>query len=427
MLKSIIFGMLLLFSFVVNAQENTAYTQRVLENTEIDILFSYYDQDGNNAAVTGGEGTEKLTDAASSIVVRLPLNNDDIITIDTGISAYSSASSSNVNPLDGNANKEVSPFNASSGASQSDELIHFKGSYEHSSKDRNSRIGANIYAAREFDYFSLGFGANYAYLFNEKNTEVSVSGQVFLDTWKAEYPIELRDGFFDNRVTGSGTYSPLFNEFSNLNRNSYSLSLSVSQILGSKVQGSLFVDVIQQNGLLSTPFQRMYFGDRDNFFIDDFQLADAVERLPDSRFKFPVGGRLNYYVNEVFVLRSYYRFYTDNWGVTSHTASVEIPIKLNDVFTVYPSYRFYNQTKADYFYKKESAVSSLAYYTSDYDLSNFNAHQYGAGLRYKDIFAKLSVLGFGLKTLDVKGIIYNRSTGLDSFIVSLGTTFVYTK
>tara|TARA_R110002049_G_scaffold292708_7_gene477338 strand:+ start:3107 stop:4390 length:1284 start_codon:yes stop_codon:yes gene_type:complete len=424
MLKNTFFVLLLLFSFVVYAQENTAYTQRVLESTEIDVLFSYYDQDGKNAAVTGGEGTEKLTDAASSIVVRMPLNRDDIITIDAGISAYTSASSSNVNPLDGDVNKEVSPFNATSGASQSDELVHFKGSYEHSSKDRNSRIGATIYAAREFDYFSLGFGANYAYLFNEKNTEISVSGQVFLDTWKAEYPIELRDGFFDSRVTGSGTYTPLFTQFSKLNRNSYAISVGISQVLSTKVQGSLFVDVIQQNGLLSTPFQRVYFSDRDDFFIDDFQLADAVERLPDSRFKLPIGGRLNYYAHDVFVLRSYYRFYTDDWGVTSHTASLEIPIKLNDVLTLYPSYRFYNQSKTDYFYEKENAISSLAYYTSDYDLSSFNSHQYGAGLRYKDIFAKLSILGFGLKALDVKGILYSRSTGLDSFIVSLGTTFI---
>lgn len=68
------------------------------------------------------------------------------------------------------------------------------------------------------------------------------------------------------------------------------------------------MDVVSQNGLLSTPFQRVYFSDFEDFYIDDFQLADNVEQLPDSRFKIPVGGRLNYYLNDLVVLRSYYRF-----------------------------------------------------------------------------------------------------------------------
>ncbi len=35
------------------------YKKRVLENTEIDFLSSYYSQEGNNAAVSGGTGTEE--------------------------------------------------------------------------------------------------------------------------------------------------------------------------------------------------------------------------------------------------------------------------------------------------------------------------------------------------------------------------------
>ena len=77
------------------------YKKRVLENTEIDFLSSYYSQDGNNAAVSGGTGTEELTDFTPTIVVSIPLNVDDVLTIDAGVSAYTSASSSNINPFDG--------------------------------------------------------------------------------------------------------------------------------------------------------------------------------------------------------------------------------------------------------------------------------------------------------------------------------------
>lgn len=403
-------------------QNDTSYKRRVLEASEVDLLFSYYNQDGENAAVTGGEGTEELTDATSSIVLRMPMNEDDILTVDVGLSAYTSASSSNVNPLDGGLN--VTPFDASSGESRKDVLAYINPTYLHSSDDRNSIWSANAYFSSEYDYFSIGFGGSYTKLFNEKNTEITLSGKVFLDKWNAIYPIELRDGFFDDRISGNGTYTPIFSEFESENRNSYSLSLSFSQILSQKLQGALFMDVVSQNGLLSTPFQRVYFSDFEDFYIDDFQLADNVEQLPDSRFKIPVGGRLNYYLNDLVVLRSYYRFYWDDWGISSHTASLEAPFKLTEKLTIYPSYRYYTQTAADYFYPKERALSTYDFYTSDYDLSNYDAHQYGAGLQYKDIFTSARVLNFGLKTINLRFSQYDRSDGLNAFIVTLGTTFV---
>lgn len=424
-MRTLIYLLFFLMVCPVFAQEgDTSYKKRILETSEIDLLFSFYDQDGQNAAVTGGEGTEQLTDLTSSIVVRIPMNADDILTLDIGISAYTSASTSNVNPLDGNANTPVSPFIASSGASRKDQLVHFRPSYQHSSEDRNSIWTANAYFSAEYDYFSLGFGGGYTRLFNEKNTEVSASAQVYLDQWNPRYPIELREGFFDDRIVGNGTYAPIFNEFDNVNRNSYSLSLGVSQILSKKLQGALFADLVLQRGLLSTPFQRVYFGDVDDFFIDAFQLADDIERLPDTRLKIPIGGRLNYYLNDTFIIRSYYRFYADDWGIRSHTASLEVPVKLGDAFTLYPNYRFYTQTAADYFNEKEAALSTFDFYTSDYDLSQYTAHQYGMGVRYKDIFTKAKVFHFGLKSLDLRFNAYDRSDGLHSFIVTLGTTFV---
>lgn len=423
-MKKNLFFLFILFCFIGHSQEDTSYKKRVLETTEIDLLFSYYDQDGQNAAVTGGEGTEELTDATSSIVVKIPMNEDDILTVDAGISAYTSASSSNLNPFDGDITQNASPFSASSGASRKDALVHFNPSYQHSSDDRNSIVNAKAYVSSEYDYFSIGFGGGYVHLFNEKNTEISINTQVFLDKWNPQYPIELRTGFFDTRISGNGVYAPSFTAFEKETRNSYSVSLGFSQILSKRLQASLFMDIVQQSGLLSSPMQRIYFGDVNDFFIEDFQLADDLERLPDSRFKIPIGARLNYYLNDRFVLRSYYRFYTDNWGIRSHTVNLEIPIKLGDKFTVYPSYRYYTQTAADYFYQKENALSTFDFYTSDYDLSAYDAHQYGMGIRYKDIFTNAKVLTFGLKTVDLRINKYDRSDGLNAFIISLGTTFV---
>ncbi|UOY05524.1 DUF3570 domain-containing protein [Muricauda sp. SCSIO 64092] len=407
------------FCVVVFGQNtDTTYKKRVLETSELETLFSYYSQDGPNAAVTGGEGTEELTDATSTIVLRMPLNADDVLTIDTGISAYTSASSSNVNPFDGR--RDADPFDASSGASRSDVLAYFSPNYSHSSDDRNRIWTAKAYVSAEYDYFSIGFGGSYTWLFNERNTEVSLSGQVYLDSWNPQYPIELRGGFI-GAVPG---YDPDFVPFAEENRNSYAFTLSFSQILSKRLQALLSVDVVRQNGLLSTPFQRVYFGDVQDFFLEGFQLADDVERLPDTRFKLPIGARLNYYLNDLAIIRTYYRFYYDDWGIIAHTANLEIPLKLGDRFTLYPNYRFYSQTAADHFFEREQAISTLDFYTSDFDLSKYTAHQYGMGVRYKDIFTKTKFLIFGLRTVDLRFAYYDRSTQLDATIVTLGTTFV---
>lgn len=389
-----------------------SYKKRVLESVEIDLLASYYSQDGDNAAVTGGIGTEELTDLASSIVISIPLNDDDVLKIDANVSAYTSASSSNVSPFD--SGQPADPFVADSGASANDLWLNGVVSYSHSSDDRNNIWGANVSVSQEYDYTSFGFGGNYSYLLNQKNTELSIRANVFLDSWKIIYPFELRP--FEDLG-----YTPLPTN----KRNSYALGFGFSQILSKKAQGSLSLDLVQQEGLLSTPFQRVFFKDRDAIIIGNgFQLADDIERLPATRFKIAIGGRLNYYINEMFVLRSYLRYYQDNWGITSYTASLEVPIKLGDYFTLYPSYRYYTQTKADYFYKANDALSTDAFYTSDYDLSSFNAGEFGFGVSYTDIFSKMKLLGYGLKSIDIKASYYNRSSSLSYFMVSGGIKFV---
>ncbi|WP_415269520.1 DUF3570 domain-containing protein [Tenacibaculum ascidiaceicola] len=421
------------FSFSQQAKDSVkVYKKRVLETTEVDFLTSYYSQDGDNAAVSGGVGTEELTDITANIIVSIPLNDDDVLTLDTGISAYTSASSSNVNPFDKGT---ADPFQASTGASSSDLWFNFTGNYSHSSDDRNQIWAAKASVSSEFDYSSIGFGGSYTRLFNEKNTELSISANIYLDTWKTIYPYELRpffdggDGindalFIQNTVTGNPNYNPIFNDFSDKGRNSYSFGLGFSQILHKNVQGSLAFDLTKQSGLLSTPFQRVYFSDIDDSFIDNFQLADANEKLPNNRLKIALGGRLNWYLNELLTIRTFYRYYFDDWGINSHTASIEIPVKITDKFTLYPSYRFYNQTAADYFAAYEKHLSTNNFYTSDYDLSKYSSNQFGFGVSYTDIFSKAHIWKFGLKSIDVKFYKYDRNTTFNSSLITAGFKFI---
>ncbi|AVR46749.1 hypothetical protein C7S20_16575 [Christiangramia fulva] len=431
--KLILFFCVFSLSFFGFSQDTIpSFKKRVLEATEVDFLASYYAQDGNNAAVSGGIGTEKLTEGAPTVVVSIPVNADDVLSIDAGISAYTSASSSNINPFDG---AKADPFDASSGASYSDTWFGATGTYSHSSDDRNTIWTGKVSVSNEFDYSSFGIGGSFTKLFNERNTEISLHGNVYIDTWKLIYPYELRPftgngrGFNDflfqvYNITGDGSYNPDFKELNSKGRNSYSLGLNFSQILSEKLQGSLMTDLVLQNGLLSTPFQRVYFSDRNDYYIENFQLADDIEHLPSSRFKVALGGRLNYYLSELLIFRTYYRYYSDDWGIKSHTASIEIPLKISDKFTIYPAYRYYSQTAADYFAPYEEHTSNEKYYTSDYDLSAFNANQFGFGINYTDILTSFHLGNFGLKSVDLKYDHYKRNTGLTANIISGGLNFV---
>lgn len=465
--------------FVSFSQEKDSipmYKKRVLESTEVDFLTSYYKQDGTHSSVGGGIGTENLTDLTPTIVVSIPLSADEVLTADVGISAYSSASSSNLNPFDatgasrggddddddeGNNNPMPvgSPWIASSGASKSDVWTNISLDYSHSSDDRNNIWNAHTSFSIEYDYFSIGFGGGYTKLLNDKNTTLGIGANAYIDTWKALYPTELEEfaaygtnfqnrGFFqgvdvwDQNGTISNAYNPLgFEEFANQGRNSYTLSLSFSQIVTKNLQLSLFGDVLYQQGLLSTPYHRVYFADRPNFYIggnadaisnytsstntEVFQLADDNEQLPNTRWKIPIGMRANYYINASLALRSYYRFYTDNWGVTAHTISLELPIKIaGGKLTFLPTYRYYTQQQADYFAPYETHLSTSEFYTSDFDLSTFDSHQYGLGFRYTDIFTKFKLFNFGLKNVDVRYNSYNRSDGLNANIITAGFKFV---
>lgn len=479
MIYRIIFLFTLINSFAFSQESDStsvAYKKRVLEGIEVDFLVSYYKQNGVHSSVSGGIGSEELTDLASNIVVAIPLNEDDVLTVDIGISAYTSASSSNINPFnasgasgggdddddedDDRANPigpYGTPWQASSGASAQDVLASGVVNYSHSSDDRNLIWNADVAFSNEYDYTSIGFGGGISKLFNNKNSEVNIKGNVYLDQWRPIYPTELHEyakygnnflneGFFqgvtvlDQNGNATTTYLPSdFNQWDKTNRNSYSLSFGFSQVATRKMQFSVFFDVLQQEGMLSTPYHRVYFADKANYYIGEaqyipvyvttqntgvYQLADDIERLPGTRFKLPFGGRLNYYLNERLTIRTYYRYYWDDWGITSHTASIELPIKLTDRFTVFPMYRYNVQNASKYFAPFEAHLSTEKYYTSDYDLSTFSANQYGFGVGYTDILTNAKIWKFGLKSMDLRFNHYDRNDGLNANIVTFGIKFV---
>ncbi len=170
-------------------------------------------------------------------------------------------------------------------------------------------------------------------------------------------------------------------------------------------------DLIHQQGYLGLPFHRVY---TDNNTV-------LVENLPSTRLKIPLGFRANYFLGDKLVLRSFYRYCKDDWGLAAHTVQLESSIKITPFFSLTPFYRYYTQTAVDYFAPVYVHKTSEEYYTSNYDLSKFNSNFYGAGFR---ISPPKGVFGIKrLNMLELRYGHYSKDNGMKSDIISLNLKF----
>ncbi|HEY9048851.1 MAG TPA: DUF3570 domain-containing protein [Ohtaekwangia sp.] len=377
-----------LAAFSQSLQDSSVYKNRKLKLDEVNFVSSYYKQDGNNSAVTGGIGTEKLTDFGTTIDVKFAKYDSRFrkhtLTGEIGVDVYSSASSDKIDP------------NTISSASSGDKRIYPSITYAIANEAKRSTISINGSLSTEFDYFSKGISLGWSKLSKDKNREFSAKGQVFLDTWKVILPIELRGS---NSLEG------------NKPRDSYSASFTLSQVLTRRLQVLFLADFAYQKGQLATLFHRTYFTDGSH----------KVEHLPDTRKKLPLGIRLNYFLGDNIIIRTYYRYYKDDWGLQANTFEVEVPVKITPFFSVSPFYRHYQQDGVKYFAAYQQHDLSETYFTSDYDLSTLTSNMTGAGIRYAPPGGVMSMKKFS--SLEIRYGHYNRSTGLHADIITLYAKF----
>lgn len=212
----------------------------------------------------------------------------------------------------------------------------------------------------------------------------------------------------------------------------YSLALSngYSFVINKKMNASLGLDLIAQKGMLSTPFHRVYFNDGVDI---ESEKEVRIEKLPELRLKTAIYGRFNYTYNANIRLRTYARYYLDNWGIQAIAVTVETPVKATKWLTVTPFYRFYAQTESKYFSGYgERRYEPNSFYTSDFDLSAFTSHKTGLGLRVSPLKPIFGVKDeenanyvFSLSSLGVRYAYYARKDGLSTQSVTLELNFEF--
>jgi hypothetical protein len=382
----------LLQCYSQNIADSTGFKSRKLKIEEINLVSSYYTQNGNNSAVTGGIGTEKLSDIANVIDIKLTRYDKKLrkqtFIAELGIDHYTSASS------------DMIDLKANSSASSSDNRFYPSVNMSIENEKKGTTVGFGVSTSIETDYQSFGGNINFSKKTKNKNGEFTAKFQTYLDQVNLIAPVELRTN--GNRSKhGEG----------NSARNTFAGSLSYSQIINQRLQIMFLADIVQQQGYLSLPFHRVYFKD----------ATVHQENLPNSRLKIPLGFRANYFLGDKFIIKAYYRFYTDNWGLTSHTASIELPVKISPFLSVSPFYRFYNQTAIKYFAPYQVHTAQDPYYTSNYDGSKFNSNFGGAGIR---LTPPNGIFGIHhINMLELRYGHYSKNIGMNSDIISLNLKF----
>src|SRR5450432_1754591 len=109
------------------ANDTSGYQSRKLNLDEVNFVSAYYHQNGDNSAVTGGIGTENLTDVANTIEINMSLinknNNKEHFIFELGIDHYTSASSDMINP-DSSGGRNGNYVYALTSASRQDTRIY---------------------------------------------------------------------------------------------------------------------------------------------------------------------------------------------------------------------------------------------------------------------------------------------------------------
>lgn len=387
-------------TFLVKAQKpDSAYKFEVLRKTEIELSFSYYNQNGDNSAVTGGIGTEKLLVYAPNLKIKHAFNDRESVSLSGGADFITSPSTDRIDFV-------------MSSPSLHDTRSYINAVYAYNFKGNALTLSGGSGFSMESDYFSIPLNAGLEYTEPSKMRSYQIGIQAYFDDLRwgrlnahyrrpvsLVYPVELR-------------YKEWYDTYK---RNSYNFRFGFTQVLNKRTILGIFPEIDYQHGLLATPYHRVYFNDR----------SLRVENLPENRIKVPLGIQLNYFAGGRVILKGNYQFYCDNFGILGNAFRLETAIKITPFLSIVPSYRFYTQKGSRYFAPYKAHEPSETYYTCDYDQSSFNSHEAGLLLTYTPY--KFFSRNGNIQEVNLQYSFFKRTNGLYAHYITFWVSLNFEK
>jgi hypothetical protein len=172
-----------------------------------------------------------------------------------------------------------------------------------------------------------------------------------------------------------------------VDRRSYRVGLS--QVLTRSMLLSLNYESNTEQGYLHSPYRSMRFNIPGNSY------GYGPEVYPETRTGNAGAARLKYFLPWKAAVEGGYRFYSDTWGITAHTASIEYTQPMWGKWVFNGSYRFYTQTGADFYSDLFPNANYQNFMGRDKETSAFSDNSIGVGASYEFPVTWLSLLKKG--------------------------------
>ena len=253
----------------------------------------------------------------------------------------------------------------------------------------------------EPDYLSNFGAANYNLEFNDKLSTLAF-GYGMTSNWIGRNMMQAVSSM-SNTQYGPSNYPAL-----NGRSESQSFSAGLSQVLGKNSMFQTSVQFNNQAGYLSNAYKNVYIrglvtADQYAAMSNNAQSGGSVfnaiaplqmvgldvfrENRPGQRNTWSFSNQLNQHLPGLDAsLHLDYRFYTDDWGINSHTFSAKWFQSLGNGWVATPSIRYYSQSQAYFFAPYFLAPRADNFYSSDYRLSAYGDLSGGISISKK--FAK---------------------------------------
>ena len=286
----------------VSSKDTSAYKPKKLALDEVNIVSGYYDQTADKSAVMGGrtdsKGIGNVTDLANGLDLKFiswdGKQRKNTFTTGLGIDYHTAASQAYV---DSNGH-----------AKNNGTRIYPTLDWTIENEKKGTEFGIGTYYSAEHNYYhSIGLNTSFSKK-NHNNGEFGIKLTGYFDQIKMIRPSEFTpvDSLKNVAPTDSIVYittasghtqaltyvnGQLVGKEKRMTlpsraRNTYTASFSFEQVINSRMQGSIVLDMVYQSGYLGLPFHRVYY----NTGKDTIGKA-----LPSQRLKLPIGLSLNFF------------------------------------------------------------------------------------------------------------------------------------
>ena len=230
-------------------------------------------------------------------------------------------------------------------------------------KTTKAIYGANV--SKEFDYLSIGVSANFSWDFNNRNTTLTASMAINADTIT---PV----GGVPAGLTAVPTAAPATKVTlgGDDTKQVTDLIIGVTQVINRTTLMQFNLNLGSDSGYMTDPYKLLSVLDGSgNLRASDPYL---FEKRPDSRT------RQAFYWKTVKalgddVLNLSYRYYWDDWDISSHTVEMKYRFALGKIHYLQPEIRYYVQDKASFYNYNLVDGAIPTYASADYRLADLKS------------------------------------------------------